>query len=304
MRFHFDLQFRGGPLQKLQSVKLALLCFLFTACHVATLSASELKIDVSVIIDKLPVDREQKMKDFHDVVKKYLDEVDWLEDDDEVPMDISLQLFLNTAPSNVEDRYQCEFLISSSDVQYFDRRVRFPYQPGDILQYDEAQVGPLTGVLNFYMNMVLGSELDKYRELGGEVYYKRAQNFAALGKFVRTEFVRGWTERDELSKRVVDQAFTKFRKMKDYYFYGLYLIQEEDNLKQGLASVAYALQLLEEVKQKALPEMEEHNQFINAHYNEIVDLFKAQKDRDEIFRRMIRIDPDHEDIYKEHLSEL
>lgn len=269
--------------------------------HFSVLYSGPVTAKVHVIIDKLPIDKQQKMKDFHEEVKSYIDQVEWLEEDDYVPIEISLQLFLTDSPSNYEDRYNCEFLISSTDVQYFDKRVRFPYQTGDQFVYSEQAVGPFTGVVNFYVNMVLGSELDKYRNFGGDLYYKRAESFAALGKFVRTEFIRGWTEREELVKRVFKEPFTTFRKMKDYYFYGMYI--REKDIKDARDNIKTALLMLETAMEKK-SEFDEPKQFLNAHYREMVDIFKDAKNHDEVFKKLIQLDPDHKELYEEYISSL
>ena len=86
-----------------------------------------MKAKVEAIIERLPPDKEEKMKDFHVAVTEYINSVDWLEEEDEMPIEISFQLFLNEKKSSFEDRYGCEFLISCNDVQYFDRRMIFPY---------------------------------------------------------------------------------------------------------------------------------------------------------------------------------
>ncbi|MCG8605148.1 DUF4835 family protein [bacterium] len=283
---------------------IGLICPVFIALLVWPFAAAygSVTATVNVIIDKLPIDEQQKMKDFHKHVKDYVESVPWFEDKDEIPVDVTLQLFLTDIPTNVEDRYKCEFLISSSDVQYFDKRVRFAYEPGDVLIYNEQSVEPHTGVIDFYMNMVLGNELDKLRSFGGDFYYKRAQSIAALGKFVRTEFIRGWAERDELIKRVFQEPFKTFREMKDYYFYGIYVRKE--NPSEAYEYVRTALSKLETVIEKNIKgELEEPRQFLDAHYLEIIDLFKDTKNKEEVFKLLIKIDPDHQDLYKEHVGD-
>ncbi len=266
----------------------------------ALLSAGQIKAKVNVIIDKLPIEKQEKMQDFHIALKEYVESVEWLEEDDSIPIEITLQLFLTDTRSNVEDRYNCEFLISSTDVQYFDRRFKFPFQPGDVLIYSDEAVEPLTGVINFYVNMVLGSELDKEREYGGDVYYKKAQSFAALGKFVRTDFILGWTEREELIKDAFTQAFRKFRKMKDYYFYGLYVRNEK--LDETRKNIRIALDMLGNVlKEKA--DLEEPKQFLDAHYLEIINIFKDDRYSEDVFKKLIELDPKHKELYEEHLSD-
>ncbi|NIR48359.1 DUF4835 family protein [candidate division KSB1 bacterium] len=263
-------------------------------------SQGQIKADVQVIIDKLPLDKQEKMRGFDKVVEQYIETANWFEEDDEIPMEISLQLFLTDSPSNVEDRYNCEFLISGSDVQYFDKRVRFPYQPGDPLVYSEQSADPLTSVVDFYVNIVIGNELDKTRSFGGDFYFKRAQSIAALGKFVRTEFIRGWTQREELIKRLLSEPFTTFRRMKDYYFYGLYMREEDE--AEARKNIRIAFDLLETVIEKKA-NLDEPKQFLNAHYLEFIEIFKNDKNKDEVFKKLMKLDPAHEELYEEHVSD-
>jgi hypothetical protein len=264
------------------------------------LLAQGVKANVHVIIDKLPIDKQEKMKNFHRVVKDYIENVPWFEQDDYVPIEVTLQLFLTDSPSSIEDRYNCELLVSSSDVQYFDKRFRFAYQTGEKLQYSEQAVEPHTGVLNFYMNMILGNELDKNSGFGGDIYYKRAQSVVELGKFVRTDFIRGWLEREQLIKRVFVEPFMTFRKMKDHYFYGIFI--REKNLTEARKHLQIALDMLETVIEKK-SDLEEPRQFLNAHYLELIDIFKDYENKKDVFKKLIKLDADHKKQYEEHIGD-
>lgn len=273
---------------------------------VHNVKAGQVKADVKVIIDKLPIDDQDKMRNFHEVVKRYIDNNTWLEDDSRPPINVTIQMFLTDIPSNIEDRYKCEFLISGSDVQYYDKRVRFAYMPGDPLIYHHQDFEPLTGIIDFYVNMILGNELDKYDSFGGDVYYKRALNVASLGKFSRTEFILGWTEREDLIKRVFREPFVSFRKMKDFFFYGLF-IKDEDR-KEARSYLKQSLQLFETVREKISKanekNMDEPGQFMEAHYIDFVNLFKDAENKNEIFEKLKALDPDHKELYEEHITKL
>lgn len=268
--------------------------------NVPLLAQGQVQAKVKIIIDKLPLDKQQKMRGFHIAIKNYIENANWLEEDYVSPIEISLQMFLTDIPSNIEDRYRCEFLISSSDVQYFDKRVRFPYYPGDPLIYNEQNFEPLTGVIDFYMNLILGNEFDKYSGFGGDIYYKRALNIAALGKFSRTEYILGWTEREELIKRMFREPFTTFRKMKDYYFYGLYV--KDEDIAETRKYLKISLDMIQTVMEKE-SDMEEPKQFLNAHYLEFLDIFKDDKNKNEVFKKLKELDPEHKELYEELISE-
>jgi len=298
----------GEPVTRTIHIHILIACLILLTKAAAV--ADDIDARVIVITEKLPIEKQDKMRGFDTVVKEYIENAKWLEDsdDDVEPIAITVQMFLTDIPSNVEDRYKCEFLISSTDVQYFDKRVRFPYNKGEVLVYSDQSVDPLTGIINFYVNMILGSELDKYGAFRGDVYYKRAQNIAALGKFVRTEFVYGWVERDELISRVFKEPFTTFRKMKDYYFYALYVLEQPKNqegpppIVEARKNMRIALDMLAEVMEKG-PKLDEPKQFLNAHYLEYIEIFKNAPQKSEIFKKLKALDSEHEDLYEEHIGD-
>lgn len=293
-----------------RKVHIHVLVALLTLLICAVAAAGDIDARVIVITEKLPIEKQDKMRGFDNLVKEYIENTEWLEDGDSdvEPIAMTLQMFLTDIPSSVEDRYKCEFLISSTDVQYFDKRFRFPYNRGEVLVYSDQAVDPLTGVINFYVNMVLGSELDKYGAFRGDVYYKRAQNIAALGKFIRSEFVYGWVERDELISRVFEEPFMTFRKMKDYYFYALYVLEQPENrdgpppIVEARHNMRIALDMLAEVMEKG-PKLDEPKQFLNAHYVEYIELFKDAEKKSEIFKKLKALDPEHDELYEEHIGD-
>jgi hypothetical protein len=274
--------------------------FIVLIVSVSIAFGGPIKAQVSVIIDRLPIEKKERMQNFHEVVQAYIETTPWLEEDDRKidPIYLTVQLFLNDSPSNVEDRYNCEFLISSSDIQYYDRRVRFPYQIGEQLYYEEQAVGPLTGVLNFYVYLIIANEFDKFAENGGDLYFKKAGGAAALGKFVRSEFVVGWTEREELLKRMMREPYISFRKMKDHYFYALYMMEE--NIAEARSNARIAIEMFENILSHE-EKFEATKQFLNAHYLEFIKIFKDDKTNRDVFDKLIKLDSDHEKDYREHM---
>jgi hypothetical protein len=259
-----------------------------------------IKANVKVIIDKLPIEKQEKMREFDQIIMSYLENSPWLEEDDRDidPINISMQFFLQDSPSNVEDRYNCEFLISSSDIQYYDRRMKFAYQVGERLIFEQQSVTPLTGVINFYVYLVIANEFDKFGLNGGDFYFKQAESVAALGKFVRSEFILGWNERDELVKKMKLEPYPTFRKMKDHFFYAQYMIEEDidDARKHGRIAVDLLTQVVaHEYKFDAT------KQFMDAHYLEFIAMFKDDKSNRDVFEKLIKVDSNHEQLYRENM---
>jgi len=256
-----------------------------------------LRAKVTVILEKLPVDKKTKMANFHEKVANYIASRDWIEEDYVNPIDIGVQLFLEDSPSTVEDRYRCNILVSGPDIQYYDKRSRFSFQENEELK-PGAEFVPILGLIDFYINLVIGNEIDKYGLLEGTRYFEKARGILQQGKFARPPFFEGWDWRDETMRAIFSENYKKFREMKDYYFYGLSL--NDDEITQKREYVKQAIDKLAEVLKENRDNLGA-KQFIDAHYQEIVELFKDAGD-DSVFRILIRIDPDRENIYQEYIQ--
>ena len=248
---------------------------------------------VTVILDKLPAEKKKRLTDFQDKVTAYINSRVWVEEDYVNPIEIGVQMFLEDEFSTIEDRYRCSMVVSGPDIQYFDKRGRFPFQENEQLKAN-VEYTPLLGLIDFYVYLILANELDKYGSLEGTAYFEKARSVLQQGKFSR--FFEGWDRREETLRTTSSENYKKFRELKDYYFYGMSL-EKKDELSQKRDYIKQSVQKLEDV----LTENKDNlaaKQFIDAHFQEIVDLFRDAGDGT-IFKILIRIDPDREALYEE-----
>jgi hypothetical protein len=254
-----------------------------------------LRAKVTVILDKLPDDKKKKMANFHEKVANYINSRTWIEEDYVNPIDVGVQLFLEDSPSGIEDRYRCNLLVSGPDIQYYDKRARFPFQEHEVLK-PTGEFVPIMGLLDFYIYLIIGNELDKYGQFEGTPYFEKARAVVQQGKFSR--FFEGWDWREQTLQATFSENYKKFREMKDYYFYGLW--STTDEVTQTRQFIKEAVEKLEEVLKENKDNLAA-KQFIDAHYQEIVELFKNSDD-DGVFRILLRIDPDREELYREYVQ--
>jgi len=280
----------------LRLVSLLILCFLFVqiiVVHPALARDKRIVAKVTVILDKLPAEKKKRMADFQDKLTAYINSRPWVEEDYVNPIAIGVQMFIEDEFSTVEDRYRCSMVVSGPDIQYYDKRGRFPFQENEQLK-SNAEYVPVIGLIEFYVYLILANELDKYGSLEGTGYFEKARSVLQQGKFSR--FFEGWDRREETLRTTSSANYKKFRELKDYYFYGLWL-EKKDELAQKRDYIKRSVQKLEEV----LTENKDNlaaKQFIDAHHQEIVDLFRDAGD-DKVFRILIRIDPDRTELYEE-----
>ena len=76
-------------------------------------------------------------------------------------------------------------------LNFRDTEFEFTYQEYDPLVHNEMTMeNNLTGVLDFYVYMILGIDFDSFSYKGGEYFFKQAENLVTMGQ--STQEI-GWT---------------------------------------------------------------------------------------------------------------
>ncbi len=260
------------------------------------LYGQQISAEVSVILERLPLEKQQRLQDFNEMIATYLSDYDWTGEDLEEPIPVTVQIFLQDASANYEDRYTGTFLISNgTDIQYYDKYWKFPYKDGEPLVHQDNVYSPFTGFLDFYVYLIIAGEYDKMGKLAGTPYFEKAKRICNQAMFDAT-FQKGWRERGELMDYLFSDEYKTFREMKDLYFLGLSYTNEDPKVMQDTCEQAVAA--IEKLLRKD-PDNKDVTNFIKAHYIEIIDIFKERPD---VLRRMLRIDPDHAGAYEQYLN--
>lgn len=262
------------------------------------LYAQKVRVTVELQLDALPDEKREKLVNFKQVLEDYFNNFQWTKDEFQGEFPINLKMLLQDISVNYEDRYKTQFIISSSDIQYTDKRCRMAYQKGEIPLHSDNNWDSLTSLLDFFSNIIIAEEMDKFGNLLGTPYYEKAKIIAEQAKFGQGYFIDGWDLRVEMIDYLLSDKYKKFREMKDFYFYGLYYAKEDPT--KAKRYIKEAVSMLEEIKKKENPKYARVKNFINAHYMEIVDLFKNSNDRD-VFNMLMSLDPDREEIYQDVL---
>ena len=263
---------------------------------VGTVSAQSINAHVKLMLERLPLEKQQRMRDFAETLETYINDYDWTGEsyDDEIP--ITIQIFLMDASVSYEERYAGTFMITNNlDIQYYDKYWRFPYQAGSRMEHNENAFHPFTGFIDFYVYLIIGGEYDKYGKFMGTPFFEKAKLISTQAMF-NTQFNLGWKERTALIDRTMSEEYLTFRSMKDFFFLGLSYIGEEDTTAQKYCR--QSLGLLEKILTDN-PDNEEAMQFLKAHHLEYIDIFK---DDNEVLEQLIRIDPERESTYREHMK--
>ena len=257
-------------------------------------------VAVDLELNALPDENRVKLQDFKQVLEDYLNNYKWTKDEFIGELKINWSLVLQDISVSYQDRYKAQLLVTNnSDVQYADRRCRFAYQKGEIPVHSDNNWDSLTSLLDFYMNIIIAEEMDKFGNLLGTPYFERAKLIADQARFGLGQFIEGWDLRVELIANLLSEKTRKYREMKDFYFYGLYFAKEDPN--KARTYIKEAINLLEEIQKDEDPKYKRYSKFLEAHHIEIIESFKGTNDS-QVLEKLIKLDPDRATIYQENLK--
>ena len=111
----------------LKAVKI-LTGILLILTYMSALYSQQIESSVKVVLERLPLEKQKKLKNLADELENYLNDYDWTGNDED-NFQITMQIFLQDMSVNYEDRYSGTFVISNnSDIQFYDKYWVFPYQ--------------------------------------------------------------------------------------------------------------------------------------------------------------------------------
>ena len=246
---------------------------------------------VEVVLDKLPMENQEKLAELADQLDRYINGFEWSPDDYKYEVPVSINVYFEEAKATSrEDRYEARLIISNeSDVQYSDYRWDFDLDPHPQLQHTQTYQ-PFTGMIEFYLYLILGFEFDRIEKLGGRDYFQKARDVLEQAKFSR--FIRGWDRREDILVEVLSAENQPTREMKFYYYTGIYYFdfgEIEDAREYLVKALSYF---------SGLPE-EAMNRFYSLNYYPMGEALKqlAMKNELELLMQLDK-EQEHKDYYR------
>ena len=291
-----NLHPQGWLYMKSSIIVLALLLALSPDTH-----AQQVKTNFLIHLETLPVSQAQELRDFNRYLKDYVEGWDWVNEDLPESVNLHIEAFLAYRGSIVKTQYAAKLTASNGlDIKYLDRWWFFEFERDDLLRHDEVQFHPLTWLIDFYTQIMVGHELDKFDEFGGNDHFDRAKRIAEDGRFSR-EYQRGWDERLELIEGIIADEFKPFRRIRFLFYVGM-AFQKENNHTEASAFCRQAIDILVEQRRRNARDGNIKT-FLDAHYLELADVFSSESSSD-IYDTLIRIDPDHKSTYMKYTNKL
>ncbi len=196
---------------------------------------------------------------------------------------------------------------SSPLLNLKDNDVQFRYVEFQTMEFDEtSNSNPLTNLLAYYANIILGFDYDTYSPLGGAAYFQKARDIVNRSQNARE---KGWRafegnfNRFWLIENLTNKAYGPFRELL-YRYHRLGLDVMADKPDIGRSEIADALKNIQRVY-RSKPDTYVNRIFFDAKSDELVNVF-SKGSTDEKGRVMVILtecDPSNSGKYQKILDQ-
>ena len=279
-------------LQKLN--KYIVLFFFFSL-----LSAQFKEATVSFDDRLLKADEKVSLFQLQNNIKKFYEYTVWNEEYRDLEININVQiLFEGNANIGSTQAYGIQSLFSNNkDLHFFDKGSNFVLNQNNSLYYDSVYFDPLSSLLGFYGNIILGAELDTWSNLGGNSHYEKARSIAVRAN--ASNFSRGWDQRIILINLLTENVGLRKLRFSTYLAYELFENGKIDDCGEALDAIVKNLnEVVDNYNQEIYT-----NTFLKFHGKKIGEMMQKLGQK-KLLQEMIYLDSQRDNIYKELLSSI
>lgn len=279
----------------------------------STVQTQELDANVTVNIEQLNQDAKINVSTLETDLENYINsqrytETNW--EGPKIPVEISVVI-----SGGGGSRYNARLLVvskrnidgsaenTSVASKFLDDNWSFEYTRFASLVYNPLRYHEFTTLIDFYMMLVIGLDMDTYAELDGSAMFNKARQIFQLGASVQADGYGTFSSPGAYTKynlitELNDMKYDEFRKLLfSYYVDGLDVMVS--NKEQGFKNLAYVIKLMAEFKKEKLSSSSIFMQsFFEAKNLELSQIFKDYEDKS-VYDNLIYLDPSNSETYKE-----
>lgn len=277
--------------------------------------SQEIDAEVTVNVEQLDFEARSYVATMEDDVENYLDNERFTDYEWEGPaIPVSITIYLSGGYNN---RYSARLLVISkryldgpSEVagmtvvtKFFEQNWSFEYNRGASFSYNPMVFHEFRSMLDFYVLLIIGFDLDTYEELGGSEMFQQAKNILSLGATNEVEGYDTYSKPGEFTKYnlisdLTDLRYNEFRKLIfSYYVDGLDMIGFDR--EQGIKNIKYILDRMADFKEHKIVSASSLIQvFFDAKAEELAGMFNGSDD-EQLFKNLKYLDPSNSILYNE-----
>ncbi len=197
--------------------------------------------------------------------------------------------------------------IRTTVLKLMDAQWNFQYARGAFFSYNPLRYDPFITLIDFYMNLVIGADLDSYGELGGTNLFNSARQICLLGANNNGQGYQTISQPGELTRYnivsdLVDLRYEDLRKLVFAFFYdGLDLMVT--NKEKGLSNLISIIGEMADFKKNKMTGPSAYLQiFFDAKAKEIAQTLTGN-DNEQVFKDLMYLDPSNSSLYQQAMDQ-
>ncbi len=274
--------------------------------------AQEIIANVTVNMERVEMDNRHNVQTLKNDLENYINNnrftnIEW--EGPRIPVEISIVL-----SGGYGGRYNARLLVISKRIidgpdeaasvafRIIDDKWSFEYAPFASHNYNLLRYNQFTTLIDFYMLLVIGFDLDTYEELGGNSAFELAKQVFQLGASIKADGYEtisspGTFNKFNLISELNDIRYYELRKLIfAYYVDGLDKMASNKN--KALEELDYIISEMAKFKQDKMTGPSVLLQvFMDSKSLEMSQLFKDYPDKS-IYDNLIYLDPANAEIYR------
>lgn len=276
-------------------------CILFLVSGVSSFS-QKVTANVKIIRDKLQGRNLDLFEGMEQKIVSYVNNYDWSKTGDNTPMPVDIQIFLEKVSEVNELRrvHATIFFSNGKVLQALDKECVFSLRKGAVFYHDENAIDSFLSIIDFYIYIMLGDEMDSLGKLLGTPFFQKARSLATQAKSFVPENVSGWETRLLKSDDFLDLRYQEYRIMKDYFYEAISQMENEDT-SDARKNATKAIDILEQIITKNITSYHSER-FMAMNYLDFCKIF-ARSGEKKVYDRLIALDPKNKDTYLKYRNE-
>ncbi len=252
------------------------------------------EVNVSFDDRLLRADEKTTLISLNNSIKKFYENSVWNDEYSDLELKLDVQIiFEGNANIGSSEAFLIQSLFSNNkDLHFFDKGSQFSLSQNTSLYYDSIYYDPLSSLLGFYGNIILGAEIDTWSPLGGTLHYEKARSIAVRSS--ASNFSRGWEQRLLLINILTENNGLRKLRFSTYLTYELFENGEIDECQSALKDIIKNLnEVFDNYSQENYTGM-----FLKYHGPKIGSIMKKLGQKN-MLKEMQLVDPQRKSLYED-----
>ena len=263
----------------------------------ATIFAQFSKVDIKIEAENLKPQEKSDLAFLEGQIKSYIEDYEWIENKYDIDIPIRINIYVQQAQISASERKfsgQLIIVTESNDLQLFEKKMTFNYSQNEALIHS-TEIKSLASLLDYYVYIVIATELDTYDLLGGSNLFEKARSIGSRAEM--SSYAAGWSDRlKELDELIELRYFRQFK----FYYWSIIDLETNGNKEEIPENMEKTFENLE-LELRINNRNRYMHLFLDAHaknFAELIKLYGTKEQKEQI----ILLDPDNKKIYKKALE--